>query len=166
MKYFDFGQNYHGTGSVSGNIGRPAIQSTHDVCQEDFIEFDNQRFCGCRSGSTFTASWPTADDKKLRMRMGYSGVPSGGSNYFPSYNLQPSYGQSPDFSSNPFGLSQIRYARSFADQQPLTVVETNSTRKEYYYAETEATHSDDRNTLLTPSSSIKSSNWDRKELKY
>lgn len=281
LKFFDFGQNYEGSDSFRGNT-----QSTQDDCKEDFIELDNQRFCGCRSGFTFTAYWPTEVDKKLRMRMGYSGVQSGGfllellqeecsktelafatterpvnslfatlhpnlinnqlddpeqdqqisagqqnphdSNLyghqqqkqqqtaqtqpqnvpigqhilntppdFPTYSylqqpnffftqqqkqppfLYPSpfgfnYFTTDDlhrnrlhqtaFGTNAFGLPPIRYSRSSADQQPMTVVETNSTRKEYYYAANETPPRLDAHVSLTQTSTTeKSSIWDRRD---
>ncbi|KAI8124834.1 hypothetical protein FF38_12488 [Lucilia cuprina] len=323
FKFFDFGQSYHGTGSYMGNIGMPAIQNTQNVCREDFIEIDNQRFCGCRSGNMYTSYWTNAGDKKLRMRMGYSGVPSGGfllelvqeecsetqlammttkrpptmnpnlinnqligtqpvqlaqpallgqqqqnlypgqqqsingalypsqqqqqqqnfyggsylgnypaqqsflqnplqqSNYLgqqqqqqlfnnpagfstnlqqqnpflaqqqqqqlqslqnnnlyqPSYPSQfgSNYLSQPDFqhnllqqqgfANNPFGLPQMRYARSYGDQQPVTVVETNSTRKEYYYSpDNDSLNINEDLPLMSRSSSSESSSkWDRKD---
>ncbi|XP_065357381.1 uncharacterized protein LOC135951625 [Calliphora vicina] len=320
FKFFDFGQSYQGTGSFMGNIGMPAIQNTQNVCREDFIEIDNQRFCGCRSGNMYTAYWTNAGDKKLRMRMGYSGVPSGGflleivqeecsetqlalmttkrplgattmnpnlinnqlinpqqtqqtllgqqqqnmyggsypgqqqninaglypsqqqqqqqnlygGSYLGNYQGQQPFLQNPlqqnnylgqqpqqqlfnnpgglstnlqqqnpflpqqqqlqnnnlyqsgyptqfgsnyfsnpqqDFQhnllqqqGNPFGLQQIRYARSYGDQQPLTVVETNSTRKEYYYSDNDSLNYNEDTALMSRSSSSESSSkWDRKD---
>ncbi|KAM7352112.1 uncharacterized protein ACRADG_004751 [Cochliomyia hominivorax] len=331
FKFFDFGQSYQGTGSYMGNIGMPAILSTQYQCREDFIEIDNQRFCGCRSGNMYTSYWTNAGDKKLRMRMGYSGITSGGfllelvqeecsetqfammttkrpfgatttmnpnlinnqlinpqqqqqniygngypspqqnvygttyptqqlpqtqqqnllggsylqqpqqqlilqqqqplqqsnylqqplqqSNYLgqqqqflnpqtgfstnlqqqnpflnqqqqphlqtlpqPSYPAQfgsnyLSYPQQ-DFQHNflqqqqglgpqLFGFPQIRYARSYTDQQPVTVVETNSTRKEYYYSENDSLNYNENlhpPFLMSRSSSTESSiKWDRKD---
>uniref|UniRef100_A0A1I8P2I7 CUB domain-containing protein n=1 Tax=Stomoxys calcitrans TaxID=35570 RepID=A0A1I8P2I7_STOCA len=248
FKFFDFGQSYHGTGSVEGNIGLPAIASSRNTCTDDYIEIDNQRFCGCHSDNVYTGFWNYQGHKKIRMRMGYSGIPSSGflleliqeecsetqfststlrptrpiaptptlpiengHNYLDQqlqhggghytggltqqqfgglaqniegqnpFPLQPNYQgqpvlqpfinpgipQNPLFGQpqislpsngglyqpvpaqlgggyqytspnplqvNPFGLPQIRYARSFGDQQqPVTIVETNSTRKEYYF---------------------------------
>ncbi|XP_075150037.1 uncharacterized protein LOC142224133 [Haematobia irritans] len=269
FKFFDFGQNYLGTtGSVEGNLGLPAIGSTSHTCTDDYIEIDNQRFCGCQSDNVYTGFWNYQGHKKIRMRMGYSGIPSGGflleliqeecsetqfststlrptrplsptpptlgtgnsHNYLNQQHLQhglggnqltggltqqsfgglspqfegqqnllqlppnyqgqsllqpqqpqqhqqpfinPSIQQNPypqhfSFANNgvyqpipqlgpgggvgvgggyqyaspnplqlnPFGLPQLRYARSFADdQKPVTIVETNSTRKEYYFTE-------------------------------
>lgn len=287
FKFFDFGQSYQGTGSFIGNIGYPAIQNTQNVCNEDFIEIDNQRFCGCRSGTMYTAYWNNAADKKLRMRQGYSGITSGGflleliqeecsesqfamqttkrpigattinpnlisnqvfnaqqnpallqqqqpQNFFggSSYptpqpqqqqqilngnsyyqgqqpflqnplqqsgyvtqqqqqqlfnapggypsNLQqqyPFFNAQQDFQHNllqqpfnPFGLPQIRYARSYKDQQqkplPVTVVETNSTRKEFYYSNDDPMNIHEVSPPLSRSSSseiLSSSKWDRKD---
>ncbi|XP_004521933.1 uncharacterized protein LOC101451619 [Ceratitis capitata] len=76
FKFFDFGQTYVGTGAVQGNVN-VAISTTRDICTEDFIEIDGERFCGCRTGHVYTSTWGLGA-KQIRMRMGYSGVPSSG----------------------------------------------------------------------------------------
>lgn len=253
FKFFDFGQNFQGTGSIEGNIGLPAIASSHNTCTDDYIEIGNQRFCGCRSDYVHNAFWNFQGDQRIRMRMGHSGIPSGGflleivqeecsetqfststirpvrpispttvlpfenqNNFLNQQNPQSqNFGQSqsqqqqsngltqqhfgglpqvpnyqspagfqqifntPGFSpiyqqpqisftgngayqhppptlvsgsypgyqyqnpnllpSSPYGLPQLRYARSYADQQPVSIVETNTTRKEYYFNDNEDT---------------------------
>ncbi|XP_019847661.2 uncharacterized protein LOC105231258 [Bactrocera dorsalis] len=76
FKFFDFGQTYVGTGATQGNIN-VAISTSRDVCTEDFIEINGERFCGCRTGYIYTSPWGLGA-KQIRMRMGYSGVPSSG----------------------------------------------------------------------------------------
>ncbi|XP_053959268.1 uncharacterized protein LOC128863889 [Anastrepha ludens] len=76
FKFFDFGQSYAGTGDVHGNVNI-AISTTKDVCTEDFIEISGERFCGCRTGYIYTSPWGLGT-KQIRMRMGYSGIPSSG----------------------------------------------------------------------------------------
>ncbi|XP_005176265.1 uncharacterized protein LOC101888982 [Musca domestica] len=76
FKFFDFGKSSPGLSGVGGTIGLPGI--TRNTCPDDFIEIDNQRFCGCRSDYVYNGLWNYQGDKKIRMRMGYSGVPSSG----------------------------------------------------------------------------------------
>lgn len=76
FKFFDFGQTYVGTGAGQGNIN-VAISTTRDVCTEDFIEIHGERFCGCRTNYIYTSPWGLGA-KQIRMRMGYSGIPSSG----------------------------------------------------------------------------------------
>ncbi|XP_011191952.2 uncharacterized protein LOC105218215 [Zeugodacus cucurbitae] len=76
FKFFDFGQTYVGTGATEGNIN-VAISTSRDVCTEDFIEINGERFCGCRTGYVYRSAWGLGA-KHIRMRMGYSGVPSSG----------------------------------------------------------------------------------------
>ncbi|XP_036329754.1 uncharacterized protein LOC118741887 [Rhagoletis pomonella] len=76
FKFFDFGQSYAGTGDIQGNVN-VAISTTKDVCTEDYIEIDGARFCGCRTGYIYTSPWGLGA-KQIRMRMGYSGIPSSG----------------------------------------------------------------------------------------
>nr|XP_014086872.1 uncharacterized protein LOC106615258 [Bactrocera oleae] len=76
FKFFDFGQTYVGTGTTQGNIN-VAISTSRDVCTEDFIEINGERFCGCRTGYIYTSPWGLGA-KQIRMRMGYSGLSSSG----------------------------------------------------------------------------------------
>ncbi|XP_061394466.1 uncharacterized protein LOC133330022 [Musca vetustissima] len=267
FKFFDFGKTSQIVSGLQGGAAGLAGMSRNS-CPDDFIEIGNQRFCGCRSDYVYTGFWNYQGEKKIRMRMGYSGVPSSGflleisqeecspyetstlsptlpisapatvgntnflgqnfqqqTNYpsapglsqqtfgglnqqqqqqftqpqhFPQ-NLQQtagvggaSYGQAfnpqglgqslqqnplydhtfippqngnalyqphpPQFLSDPNGFpgyqltspsplqpvhqpfggfNQLRYARSFGDQKPVSIVETNSTRKEYYFSDTD-----------------------------
>ncbi|KAI9585847.1 hypothetical protein GQX74_001694, partial [Glossina fuscipes] len=59
LKFFNFGQ-----GVVVNDV---AVRKT---CSDDFIEIDNQRFCGCLTGLTYESDWFSTAHKTLRMRMG------------------------------------------------------------------------------------------------
>lgn len=59
LKFFNFGQYV----DVNDLVVRK-------VCTDDFIEIDNQRFCGCLTGLTYESDWFSTAHKTLRMRMG------------------------------------------------------------------------------------------------
>ncbi|XP_067626124.1 uncharacterized protein [Eurosta solidaginis] len=77
FKFFHYGHAFQGTGDVRGNVNA-AIGTSRDVCTEDYLEIDGERFCGCRTGYIYISPWLLGDKKQLRMRMGYSGIPSNG----------------------------------------------------------------------------------------
>uniref|UniRef100_A0A1A9W1U9 CUB domain-containing protein n=1 Tax=Glossina brevipalpis TaxID=37001 RepID=A0A1A9W1U9_9MUSC len=58
------------------NFGQYA--DVNEPCGDDFIEIDNQRFCGCLTGWSYSFDWFAPAYKVMRMRLGYGSSLIGG----------------------------------------------------------------------------------------